>query len=209
MDKAFTTPRLTFLAFDETDESQKSFFHKSLSSDPINFSQFDDSLFRPQRRKTSDDFFKRIAGVLLPVVIYLTPIEDSDTRVPDEKPEKEKEEDQLVPIGILLLRSNPLAAHDHHRSCLLGISLAAEYQGKGYGSAAIEWAVDWAFRHGNMHSVGLECFGWNVRAVSLYEKLGFVKEGVLRERLWFDGRWHDEILFGMIRGDWEKLRGGK
>jgi RimJ/RimL family protein N-acetyltransferase len=89
---------------------------------------------------------------------------------------------------------------------MLGISIIDAYQRNGYGPEAINWALDWAFKFGGMHRVGLTCYGFNDRGQRLYERLGFVKEETIRERLWFDGAWHDEIYYGMLESEWGKLR---
>ncbi|MFF4102605.1 GNAT family N-acetyltransferase [Streptomyces sp. NPDC001903] len=36
------------------------------------------------------------------------------------------------------------------------------------------------------------------------EKAGFTREGVLRGAQWRGGRWHDQVLFSILRGDEEK-----
>jgi RimJ/RimL family protein N-acetyltransferase len=214
MDKAFTSPRLTYRAFEDSDE-HKNFFHKSIQSDPTNFAQSDISLFRPQSLKASNESFTNISKALLAVMIYITPDTNSSTSkgeeqkqdidVKEEKDTVEKKED--VPIGFFCLANTFGPTNNHHRTCTLGIAIASPYHNRGYGSEAINWALDWAFRFGNIHSVGLACFSFNTGAERLYERLGFVREGRLRERIWWDRKWYDEILFGMTEGDWMKLRG--
>lgn len=56
-----------------------------------------------------------------------------------------------------------------------------------------------------MHSVSLECVGYNERAIHVYEKLGFVLEGRRRQQLWFRGTWHDTVEFGMLESEWREL----
>jgi len=58
-----------------------------------------------------------------------------------------------------------------------------------------------------MHSVRLQVFSYNVGAVRLYEQLGFVKEGCVRQSLWFGGKWHDTLSYGMLEDEWRALRG--
>ena len=45
---------------------------------------------------------------------------------------------------------------------------------------------------------------YNERAIALYEKLGFQREGVHREHLQRDGRRYDMYLYGLLRSEWEK-----
>ncbi|KAK4114420.1 acyl-CoA N-acyltransferase [Canariomyces notabilis] len=88
----------------------------------------------------------------------------------------------------------------------LGIIIAPEHQGSGYGSEAIRWSLEWAFGIAGMHAVRLTAFSFNTRAVRLYERLGFVREGVRRESIYFDHQWHDHIMFSMLEHEWAALR---
>ena len=40
-------------------------------------------------------------------------------------------------------------------------------------------------------------------ACKLYPRLGFVLEGRLREQFWYNGRWGDEMCYGMLKSEWE------
>lgn len=113
-----------------------------------------------------------------------------------------------VPIGtISLTATEPLKAH--HRNTNIGVNVSSPYQGQGYGSEAIVWVLDWAFRHANMHRVGISAHAWNEGAVRLYQRLGFVVEGRRREVVWYDGAWHDEVLMAMLEGEWRERYAGK
>jgi RimJ/RimL family protein N-acetyltransferase len=101
------------------------------------------------------------------------------------------------------------AARAHHRSTELGITLHASHQSRGYGSEAILWAAEFAFRHANLHRVAIGAFAWNERAYGLYERLGFVMEGRARECFWYDGRWEDAVSLGMLAGEWWERYGNE
>ena len=45
-------------------------------------------------------------------------------------------------------------------------------------------------------------FPENVRSIRLAERLGFQREGLLRERLWVGGKPRDQVMFGLLRGAW-------
>ncbi|KAK4699600.1 hypothetical protein P7C70_g6660, partial [Phenoliferia sp. Uapishka_3] len=66
-------------------------------------------------------------------------------------------------------------------------------QGKGYGTEAMEWLLEQAFKRHNLHRLGGGTWAFNAPARRLYAKLGFTEEGVLREKWWIEGEWHDEI----------------
>ena len=88
-----------------------------------------------------------------------------------------------------------------------GVSIAigeAQHWGKGYGYEAMQLVLRFAFDELNLHRVQLTVFSYNERAIALYEKLGFQREGVYREHLQRDGKRYDMYLYGLLRSEWEK-----
>jgi RimJ/RimL family protein N-acetyltransferase len=77
--------------------------------------------------------------------------------------------------------------------------------GRGYGTEAMRLLLDFAFDELNLHRVQLTVFGYNTRAINLYEKLGFQREGTFREFLQRDGTRHDMYLYGLLRSEWTSL----
>jgi RimJ/RimL family protein N-acetyltransferase len=75
-------------------------------------------------------------------------------------------------------------------------------QGQGYGTEALQLALRFAFQELNLHRVQLTVFSYNQRAIALYEKLGFQREGVYREHLQRDGMRYDMYLYGILRPEW-------
>lgn len=45
-------------------------------------------------------------------------------------------------------------------------------------------------------------YSFNPRARHAYEKIGFIREGVKREALLFDGEWIDAEVMSLLSGDW-------
>jgi RimJ/RimL family protein N-acetyltransferase len=89
----------------------------------------------------------------------------------------------------------------------LGIGIgAALNRGSGYGKEAIALLLDFAFEELNLHRVQLNVFTYNNSAISLYEKLGFKREGVYREFIHRDGKRWDMYLYGILRYEWENLQ---
>ena len=50
---------------------------------------------------------------------------------------------------------------------------------------------------------------YNERAIKLYEKLGFTREGTLREFIFRDGNRYDMYLYGLLRHEWSGFNGRK
>ena len=94
---------------------------------------------------------------------------------------------------------------DHYRAtCQLGVVLGREYWGKGFGQDAVRALVGFAFRDLNMRKVGLEVLADDERAVGAYRSAGFVEEGRLREHSWFEGAYHDALVMGILREEWQE-----
>ncbi len=74
---------------------------------------------------------------------------------------------------------------------------------RGYGYEAIQLALAYAFNELNLHRIQLTVFSYNKSAIALYEKAGFTREGVHRERLRRDGKRYDMYLYGLLHHEWE------
>ncbi len=90
-----------------------------------------------------------------------------------------------------------------HRHTWVSIAIGdAANQDQGYGAEALGLALQFAFQELNLHRVQLTVFSYNQRAIALYEKLGFRREGIFREHLERDGTRFDMYLYGMLRPEW-------
>lgn len=68
-----------------------------------------------------------------------------------------------------------------------------------------------AFGYANLHTLKSKVLEDNLRAINLYRRLGFKKEGTLKEFIFRDGRWKDVIIMGITNKDAlekYKMRGG-
>ena len=71
-------------------------------------------------------------------------------------------------------------------------------KGLGYGREALNLLLKWTFEARKYHRGWIDCKEYNPIALHLYESLGFVREGVLREILLTNGVWENLIVFGML-----------
>ncbi|WP_342559779.1 GNAT family protein [Psychrobacillus sp. FSL W7-1457] len=88
-------------------------------------------------------------------------------------------------------------------TCHVGVSIGADYQGKGYGTDSMRVLIDFIFNYMNLNKVKLQVFSYNKRAIASYEKCGFFLEGTLREELFRFGSYHDICTMGILRKDWK------
>lgn len=74
-----------------------------------------------------------------------------------------------------------------------------QYWGNGYGSESVGKLVEFYFNELNMHRIYLQVFEYNERAIASYRKIGFEKEGMMRESLYKNGKYHNKILMSIIK----------
>ena len=95
-----------------------------------------------------------------------------------------------------------------HQCAMLGIAIGdPAYWGKGYGSDAIDLMLRYAFLELNLYRVWLTTIAYNERAKRAFEKAGFRPEGAWREMIHRDGKRFDVLHYGLLRHEWEALRG--
>lgn len=87
--------------------------------------------------------------------------------------------------------------------------IALDQAGGGRGDAFFNALLDHAFRDLGAARVWLDASGENPRAMKVYERAGCLREGVLRAQWWRPalGRAVDLHMFGMMRTEWQALRG--
>lgn len=92
------------------------------------------------------------------------------------------------------------AIHPVHRTAELQIRIGERaHQGQGLGAEAVRLLVEFGLSDLNLERISLHVLATNARALRLYERVGFVKEGTLREAAWIGGRRVDVIVMGLLR----------
>lgn len=71
--------------------------------------------------------------------------------------------------------------------------------GKGFGTEATQLVLKFVFEELKLNRLQLEVFSHNKRGIRAYEKSGFKKEGILRESLYYNGNFSDEIIMSIIQ----------
>lgn len=75
----------------------------------------------------------------------------------------------------------------------------------GYGSEAMCLMVNYGFEVLKLHRIALGVYDFNPRAIHVYEKMGFRREGVLRDALCWNGEYVDEIAMSILEHEWEGI----
>jgi ribosomal-protein-alanine N-acetyltransferase len=91
----------------------------------------------------------------------------------------------------------------HHRRAPIGYDLARDCWGQGYAQEAIRAVIGFAFASMRLNRIEIWTSSANARSLRLAERLGFTREGSLRNRiLEDDGQFHDCVVFGLLHEDW-------
>lgn len=69
---------------------------------------------------------------------------------------------------------------------------------KGYGTDAVYLISKFAFYELGLHKLRLTVNSNNPKAIKVYEKIGFKREGTDREALYQDGKWIDIYHYGLL-----------
>jgi len=87
-----------------------------------------------------------------------------------------------------------------NRSATLHIMIGGEEnRGKGVGTFAVQAIVEHAFMNLNLRRIELGVLETNHRAIHLYEKVGFVREGLKRQSNYKNGQYVGMIIMGLLR----------
>jgi RimJ/RimL family protein N-acetyltransferase len=78
-----------------------------------------------------------------------------------------------------------------------GVSVLKEYWGNGIGEELIKYLINWSNTVGIIRKINLRVRTDNTRAISLYKKLGFLEEGILKRDFLINGEFYDSLLMGL------------
>ncbi|HBR02126.1 MAG TPA: GNAT family N-acetyltransferase [Ruminiclostridium sp.] len=104
-------------------------------------------------------------------------------------------EELIIGCAGLTVYTNPRMRH----SGGIGIMVHRDYQNKGVGTALMKALLDIADHWLMLVRVELTVFEDNIRAIHLYEKLGFEKEGLKKMAAIRNGRYANEFLMARIK----------
>lgn len=79
------------------------------------------------------------------------------------------------------------------------IKLISDARGRGYGADTINTLIKYALEELRLVCVYAHVNAYNIASQKLFERCGFVKEGVLRKRIYKKGKYHDVISFSIIK----------
>ncbi|SBT40470.1 GNAT family N-acetyltransferase [Micromonospora auratinigra] len=114
----------------------------------------------------------------------------------------QRADDQAFLGWCTLVRWNP-----EYRSASLGYCFREAAWGHGYATEAAGALLRWAFETLDLNRVQAEADTRNGASARVLEKLGFVREGTLREDCVVDGDVSDSWVYGLLRREWQPQTG--
>jgi ribosomal-protein-serine acetyltransferase len=95
-----------------------------------------------------------------------------------------------------------------NRTCSIGYWIDQRFQGKGIMSRCCESMLEYLFDELELHRVTIQCGVVNERSCAIPRRLGFTREGVIRDGEWVNDRWLDIVVWGLLDGEWRARRSG-
>ena len=103
------------------------------------------------------------------------------------------------PVGWITLVIHSWA----HGLAECGYAVSTAYQGRGIMPIALQRLLDELFTETDLYRVEARCATDNRSSQRVLEKLGFIREGVLRRYFQLDGKRVDNYLYALLREEWQ------
>jgi len=95
------------------------------------------------------------------------------------------------------------------REANIGYELDSRCWNRGYATEAARAIVAFGFETLRLHRIWSWCVAENAGSARVLEKVGMRREGCLREKEYFKGRWHDHLLYGILDRAWQDPKGSQ
>lgn len=86
-----------------------------------------------------------------------------------------------------------------------GVCVYRDYRGNGYAVDATRIILKYGFWEQRYQKCNSQCISINAASIRIHEKLGFIKEGQIRQSMFYNGAYCDDVLFGMTREEFDEI----
>ena len=149
------------------------------------------------------------ARILLECGMDLPPISPDAYKAAIEEMCDFKDTSRFTPFGIETLDEefvgwiNLFKGRSRSGTFSFGISVFREYRKMGYAEEAVRILLRYGFYELRMQKCNSVCLDFNEGSIKLHKKLGFREEGRRRRNVYTGNAYHDEILFGLLKEEFE------
>ena len=84
----------------------------------------------------------------------------------------------------------------------IGCDIAYKFWGNAYGQEAMRAIIEFGWGQMKLNRIEAEIVSGNEGSVHVVEKLGFKKEGLLRQRLLKGGKFYDVLIYSVLRNEY-------
>ncbi len=105
------------------------------------------------------------------------------------------------PVGAIWMHSR----HPREGNFSFGVRIYRAHRRHGYAAEAVRILLRYGYEELRYHKANSTTIACNDASLKLHAALGFKIEGRLRENAYTNGRYYDEILFGMTRADYDEI----
>ncbi|RYD83166.1 MAG: N-acetyltransferase [Sphingobacteriales bacterium] len=118
---------------------------------------------------------------------------------------------QKTDISFVILANNTVAGriglhyiHPHNKHGAIGYWIAKEFEGQGIVLQSCKAVIRYGFDILGLHRIEIKAAVENTRSQAIPEKLGFFKEGILREAEFVNNAFTDIVLYSLLNNAGEK-----
>jgi ribosomal-protein-alanine N-acetyltransferase len=90
-----------------------------------------------------------------------------------------------------------------NKRAIVGADLKKEHWGNGLMSEALRALIRFGFNEMELNRIEGSTDPQNLRSLRLIERCGFRKEGVLRQKSYYKGAFHDDVIYSLLREEWK------
>lgn len=95
--------------------------------------------------------------------------------------------------------------HQIHRNAEFQIIISPEFQGQGFAKEAARLGIEYSFNVLNLNKIYLLVDVENAKAIHIYEKMGFIQEGLLKQEYYINGLYRDVIRMAVFKDSFINL----
>lgn len=93
--------------------------------------------------------------------------------------------------------------HQQNKTAAIGYWLSQKAEGKGIITKACQELLKYGFQELNLNRIEIKAATENYKSQAIPKRLGFVREGVLRQAEFINTSFVDLVLYSLLRSEWE------
>jgi ribosomal-protein-serine acetyltransferase len=146
--------------------------------------------------------------IWLPWVDYMRTLEDFKRYIGNSKQRHANHVESgyvIMANGSMIGRIGVYNIDMHNKHASIGYWLDKQWMGKGVITNACKVIITWAFKELGLNRIEIRCGTENYKSRAIPERLGFKKEGIIRQGEFVNSRFIDLVVYAMLKEEWMYL----